>query len=588
MPVKLIEEQELRASLRPFRVDRAAFERVVRQRIEERRRNRDNDPLTGLPSWLRTAAALLPLPEVAKAVAPGGAAGIGSKLVGAALFPAISLFVVLGAAVLSAVKVRQIGQRSGPASLDAQAFPEAVRAWWHSHRWGAYSVFAISLGLALLGVTWLLYLFYVVSLGLLVYVIASLSKAGLGNRSMVATSSLMALMFLGQMAIFSGIGDSEIHFVDQNLVAVVFFVGVLLLLPFAANNLAAEKPMANPRPIAALSLLIALLLGLATWVAGPIIRPATPTRVKAYVESFDTAPFSSVSWRQWEIPARWAIDAGLQPNLTRPRRLFDLERSGEQNRFVLGSAFRAGLVTPSDLRKLRDYESRRKSLFSAQHLDLAPQQLPSLAQTGWVIRAAVMAGDLTDSDRDYLAQRLHATFDALAETGDALELALRVTQLLEVIDRPAAPAEYRQHVHEMLLDLHCTRGGGFQLAGGFKQYDVSRTSDLEASAYAVELMDIYGVPSDLDLNWVRSYLKPIALRFGNQRWIAAVSRDRLQRLPGVTPPGWLEILYYERSLLAAVALVGLCLCATFASPRPSRAKLQGQSATDSSARQTTV
>ncbi len=580
MPVNLIEEQELRAALHPFRAERTAFERTVRQRIDERRRNQDNDPLTGLPSWLRTAAALLPLPAVAKVAAPGGTAGVGSKLVGAVLFPAISLFVLLGAAVLSAAKVRQIGRRNPAKAVDAEELPEAVRAWWHTHRWGAGTVFAISLGLAAIGATWLLYLFYVVSLGLLVHVIASLSKAGLGNRSMVAISCLMALMFLGQLAVFSGIGDNEIHFVDQNLVAVVFYVGVLLLLPFAASSSALVKPVANSSRIASMSFLIAILLGIVAWFAGPILRPITPQRVKTYVESFDTAPFSTVSWRQWEIPARWAIDDGLQPDLTRPRRLLEQELAGKQNGFVLGNAFRTGLVRPSDLRKLRDYKSQRESLFSAQGLDLAPQQLTSLALTGWVIRAAVMAGDLTEPERDYLAQRLRATFDELAETGDALELALRITQLLEVIDRPAAPAEFRQRVHGLLRNLHCVRGGGFQLAGGFKQYAASRTSDLETTAYAVELMAIYGAPDDLDLNWVRSYLKPLAFRAGNGRWIAAVSRDRLRRLPGVRPPGWLEILYYERSLLAAVTLVVLCFCATFASPHPSRARTQGQPSTD--------
>ena len=82
-------------------------------------------------------------------------------------------------------------------------------------------------------------------------------------------------------------------------------------------------------------------------------------------------------------------------------------------------------------------------------------------------------------------------------------------------------------------------------------------------------MKIYGIPNDLDLNWVRSFLRPMSMiRQSPDKWIAAVTLDRLNRLPGVTHPTWLETLYYERSLLAAVVLVGLCIYATLSSPKP--------------------
>lgn len=50
--------------------------------------------------------------------------------------------------------------------------------------------------------------------------------------------------------------------------------------------------------------------------------------------------------------------------------------------------------------------------------------------------------------------------------------------------------------------------------------------------------------------------------------MAAVTLDRLNRLPGVTQSTWLEAMYYERSLLAAMVLVGLCVHATLSSPQP--------------------
>ena len=75
------------------------------------------------------------------------------------------------------------------------------------------------------------------------------------------------------------------------------------------------------------------------------------------------------------------------------------------------------------------------------------------------------------------------------------------------------------------------------------------------------------MPDDLDLNWVRSFLRPSSRRFSPDRWVAAVTLDRLDHLPGVTHPTWLQVLYHERSLIAATVLVALCLYATISSPQ---------------------
>ena len=53
----------------------------------------------------------------------------------------------------------------------------------------------------------------------------------------------------------------------------------------------------------------------------------------------------------------------------------------------------------------------------------------------------------------------------------------------------------------------------------------------------------------------------------DEKWVAAATLDRLNRLPGATRPTWLKVLYAERTLLAAAVLVGLCIYATLASPR---------------------
>ena len=103
---------------------------------------------------------------------------------------------------------------------------------------------------------------------------------------------------------------------------------------------------------------------------------------------------------------------------------------------------------------------------------------------------------------------------------------------------------------------------------GWMKYLWSPVGSVEVTSFAVELMEIYGIPDDLDLNWVRSFLRPLFIRLSHDKLIAAVTLDRLNRLPGVKQPTGSRSLYYERSLIAAAVLVGLCIYATLSSPMP--------------------
>ena len=139
-------------------------------------------------------------------------------------FPAISLFVLLGATVFTFVKIRGIRNASEPNSPDQQALLASTKLWWRHHAWGAGLLFAATLAMAWFGATWLLFLFYTVSLGLLVYVLSSLARLGLGNRFVIGQACMFALPLLGQMAGFPGIGGNDIHLLDQGLIVPVFFL----------------------------------------------------------------------------------------------------------------------------------------------------------------------------------------------------------------------------------------------------------------------------------------------------------------------------------------------------------------------------
>jgi hypothetical protein len=99
--------------------------------------------------------------------------------------------------------------------------------------------------------------------------------------------------------------------------------------------------------------------------------------------------------------------------------------------------------------------------------------LTSLDQEDWFIRAAIMRHDLTAEHRDYLEKRLHATLEAVSTSPYVvLKTPLRATQLLEVIERPVNPDRYRDKIHDLLRTFHSKKGGVFQVAGGFKDYNL--------------------------------------------------------------------------------------------------------------------
>ncbi len=570
MSVNPVTEDQIRDALSPFRADPARFETAVSARLESARIRHQDDPLAGLSPFLRGVAALLPLPfftgcKTGETVATIGPATVSVKLLGYLAFPAISLFVLLGATIFGITKIRGIQRRNHPKLGDDPAINEAVQLWWRQHRWPAGLVFAGTLTLMWIGATWLLFLFYIISFGVVLYVLASFARLGLGNRQLIGQSCMMGLVFLGQLAGSFAIGDSDIHFIDQHVIAAVFMGGALLVLACYAIDFSrgASRQSSRNRRWAWAALVAILVVPLAAWFLNPIFRPATPERIKTYVESFHQAPYSTASWHLWEIVARWAIESKLDPDLSRPRRLLALEISGEQNPFILADAFSVGLIRVEEIVLLKAYQAERKSLFAGK----AKQPILSLSQKAWVIRASVLLDNLTVAERDHLEQQLLATLDDLTDRFDVLDASLTVTRLLKEIDRPVDPARYRARIHGWLRKFQSLTGGGFQLAGGFKQYPNVPTGSVVSTSAAIELMKVYGIPDGLDLNWVRSFLKPMALiRLSEEKWIAAVALDRLNHLPGVRQPTWLEWLYYERSLIAALVLVGLCVYATLSSP----------------------
>src|SRR6185369_8406415 len=204
------------------------------------------------------------------------------------------------------------------------------------HKWGAGLLFAVTLGLPLIGATSLMLLMYAISLGAMLYLLSGFARLGLANRTVIGRSVLVGLALLGQVSGLCTIGMQDIHFVDQMLLPVVFYCGILFLLPviFQAEIMriprsAGQRPWLRRLAIAGclvtFFLLLLIVVPVMAWFTNWIWQPTTPASIKQHVEAFDEAPYSTVSWRNWEIVATWAIESGLDPDLSRPRQLLEAE-----------------------------------------------------------------------------------------------------------------------------------------------------------------------------------------------------------------------------------------------------------------------
>ena len=542
MSVNLVSEEDLRSLLRPFQTDAAQFEADVMARLQVVSQRQVDDPLAGVSRLFRSAAAYLPLVVLpgckATNVLPLGFAG---QCLGILAFPAISLFFLIGATVLSLLKISQVRtstEESGNAPLPEQ---EAIRQWWYDNKRGAVAVFLVSLGLAFVGATWILFLAYIVSFGILLIALTSLAKRGLGNRHVVGVSCGMGLMFLGQLASFPEIGSREIHFLDQSLISAVLMTGAFLLIMIGHLNCARNDFAKALRwPLGLLT--AAIVVPLVTWMSSSIIWPVSHNQIRKYVEGFERA----------------------------------------QNPFILGTGIRTGLMSSDQSHRLKNYQRSLRSLVDVSD-GLPPLQITSIEQLDWVIRTAIAQKDLTLREQNLLAQRLQVTLEKqLSEDSYVtLKTLLCVTRLLDLVDHPSSCDPFKERVHQLLKRFHTTHGGGFQFAGGFKTYLnweggawLQQPGSLESTASAIGLMERYGAPEGLDWNWVRAFLRPSSYRRPDDKWIAASLLERLDHVPGITRPTWMEWLYFERTLLAAVLLVGLSLFATLIQPNRQRSALK--------------
>ncbi|MFH0946702.1 MAG: hypothetical protein V2A76_16020 [Planctomycetota bacterium] len=267
------------------------------------------------------------------------------------------------------------------------------------------------------------------------------------------------------------------------------------------------------------------------------------------------------------MTAASARDLGLELDLTRARASLVAGLGEGANPFTLSSGVRLDLIEESDRERIGDMLTEKRSLFEWGYPD---RPLTSLDQHDWSIRLLALFGEMSEDQRDGLAERLRASWTREVElkpAHDILPSLLRITELCEVIGRQPDVSAHREEVHDWLRCCFSTEEVGFTPAGGFKMYPTQGGPSLEGTWYAIRLMRIYGVPEGIDFNWLKSFLSPWNFRHERQAPLLHVCRAELSVLQGIPRTTWTNLLAAERNLWAALVLVLLCVYASLSAPR---------------------
>ncbi len=565
----LIDEQELRDAMQPLRIDPLAFEASVRRKLEEITLQKAESTIRFSDSpWLEVAASMVPLSLLSKTtgssvIVPFGKASLGYKLVGYAALPVLSILVMLGATLLAVFRIRKAQLSPQSDSPDAAQQQSAILIKWWTGLGLIPSGFSfIALVVFLMGYTFPVFIFFAVSGIAMVTLISRLGHAGLLDRQSVGGVLISSLMSMAGISHIYNIFNSGCHLLDQQFVMMILWLAAIFL-----GMLLTFDKSPGLHTVAMMTVQISAAVLVFGFFGQSIWNPMNTERMKHYVESFDKARFSSVTWQSWAVPTAWLRESGVKLDLSKPRALLESEIAGEQNPFILGVASRTGLLEPDDFSRIRDPFQRRKRLLDRYAHD---QSISSIEQVEFAIRELVRLNQWTPGELDLLESRLLATIrDAMTSKYGGLDEALIATESLQAIGRPCSnDPSIRQQMQQTIVAMQRTgvRLGGRN--GGFAKYHSSPQSDLLTTSTAIELMEHYGVPPELNLIAIRSFLRPEMVDSfrSDLAAVRAATKMRFENLPQVPPLTFWDYIRHEPSILMALVFAALCFFATLGCP----------------------
>ncbi len=248
-------------------------------------------------------------------------------------------------------------------------------------------------------------------------------------------------------------------------------------------------------------------------------RGVTAEDIRKQVETPDEGQL--FLWYDWADEAKWLNESngGYDQSKVMQRFQQDLGRNMATRAWILTSALRAGLIGSKDIPTYEQKSTLPRML--SPHLDNQPfLNLPSdyfeivsiATSAGQTAEQAAEQSDAQNAQNLKLIERLKATWANLESESFSsfgrLKSAVLLTELFNLVDAQANIDQRQNDVHRWLLQHQVVRQALFQQAGGFKLYDQTNHCDRRATLAALNLMQAYGVPPELDMGLLRAYLRP--------------------------------------------------------------------------------
>jgi len=559
---------------------RAGVERRLRERAQEAQEERAqrSEPRNLRAESVRRAAALVALDPAGPGATP---LALGKMLSAALLVP----FLLVALHVVSFLAGARELRRSIGTALPVRGEPKSssVRLGEGSRslKLGALLVGLLQTGGALFvllpalgGQSWALdglaLLFVVAAAGLV------LSVRGFAESGWLTPKQVTGLVTTLLIALFAGvflwIGPLNVPDSDSAF-GFGASAGVVLAGTLLCPLLARRRSLPH-------------VLGASAWVLGLLLflNPigctfSTPASIARQIEALELGQGELKGWKEAGLAQAVLRDLGHEaPQLTEARaRLEQALEAGENlHPIVWSAADELGLVSTDMWRTLAAQGSEGRKLDTLLRI---PGKLNLPDYNEYQFAMLLAARPLSAEQHAHLLARVEASWPE-SGTHAPLAAALFCVRLLDRLGAPERAEARRAQVHE-LLRAHWIRGDRvvpFRQLGGFTTDPRQFQTSLEGPTLdALLLMQRLGVPAEIDLCLVRSYLRSTSrafpLLFEMFPYLHLDTRAGLLLIEeglALPPRGWLATLLGERLLIAALLIVALCALAVRLTPVPAR------------------
>jgi hypothetical protein len=576
---ELLDEALLRKAFKQRRVEPRAFREAVERKIAEREKQRAADDqriksVVADSPMLRRAAAILPpgfIPDTAIAASAGSAAkwAFWKSVPALVAFPAAVLAMLVTTFV---VGLRSVAALQGRGDVREGAGEALARAelgrWWKKQTVGVCLVLALAFYLLVSERAFeLVMAILVVSMLLLVYLLRELSRVELASRAQVG--QLCGRMLLSTY-VYGGMAARHAVWEPLGSYGAIWILIGLLLSALAcwAIGSTADKHARTRRHRRRWTPFYAVLGLLVVSVFSTDVHGVAPRDLVNYASHLATSNGSRDLPELANVVECLKRNGYAEPDLTAARTAFAARLADDIDAGDLDAATRLGWIgrTEWEALKPRWIDSQVRNWLEGTGPD-HPFKHMNYALRGWVL-----LDKLTLEDRERVVRRILAEWPAGSKAFELTEM-LDVCDSLDIVGRSNALETKRADVLHALESCWVKSAHSLRHEGGFTDAPDLESSFPEPTRAAVALMIRFGVPAEIDLKRVRTYLvtetKHVFFRHSIEPYDlpAAIALLDLEKHLPVPELSVADLLPGLSILIGSALLVVFCLYATLRAPR---------------------